>query len=393
MVKYLLIPVMLMSLLFPATVHAADSETVAVEGSIINGTENGGSVAGVDVTLKPYKDDAEADSITVKSDEEGHFEFKDLDMESFDSIMLTAVYQGAEYSSELLSFDEGETLKTAEIVVYESTTSDEAVQIAMAHTIVYIGEQDLEIKEYLLFMNASDRTYIGTEVDGSEEERQTLKFSLPRGAVHLSLTMGLMECCVSATENGFSYSMPILPGASEIAYSYIIHDHSGEYDFSQDVYYPVSRYDLLLQGEDVEVKNTQLLESEPMDINGIIFTHLTGGEYARGNTVTASLTNLPGSSNQAVTIWVTVGVALVIILLIGSSIWKRGRSVPVKAEVKNGVEKKRNELLLEIAGLDDDYSDGKIDEKSYRKLREAKKAEAAALMTEGKGKSKKGKQR
>ena len=65
--------------------------------------------------------------------------------------------------------------------------------------------------------------------------------------------MGLREGFITETENGISYSMPILAGSNEVAHSYIINNSSGTYTFSQDVNYPTGRYDLLLQGEDIKV--------------------------------------------------------------------------------------------------------------------------------------------
>ena len=119
-----------------ASALAAESDSGTIEGQIINGTTGGSSVANQDITLNTYLNDAEADTTTTKTDAEGHFVFNGLSTESGYSYQAVLTFQEAEYYSEWLIFDEGETTKSAEVTVYDSTTIDEAIEVAMAHTII-----------------------------------------------------------------------------------------------------------------------------------------------------------------------------------------------------------------------------------------------------------------
>ncbi len=384
MTKCIILLITLISLFLPAAAFAAEAESGTIEGRVVNGTEGGSGTAELDITLQTYQGNAEISSITIRTDVDGYFVFENLIPADGNDYQVTVDFQGAEYNSEWLYFNEGETSISIEITVFDSTTSDEAIKVAMAHTIIYTGQDgSFEVKDYFLFVNESDLTYIGLPVGTDEEVRETLVFSLPEGVTRLQPTRGLMECCLTRTESGFVYSMPILPGSSEVAYSYMINNESGTYTFYQDVNYPMAKYDLLLQGENIKVKDTQLVEGEPMDINDALFAHFSGEDFTPGNIITAQLSDLVDTSNQRITMWTGIGLILFAIGFIGIYWRRKRRSQPVSA--KDRPDQWQERLLLELAGLDDDFADGKITEDDYRKLRAEKKAEIAALMLREKG--------
>ncbi|MFC1987546.1 carboxypeptidase-like regulatory domain-containing protein [Chloroflexota bacterium] len=149
----------------PASPLLADEITDGtIEGQLINETQgSSNSVADQEITLKINVDNNEMSSRTTATDAEGRFVFEGLSTGANYSYQMILTYLGAEYDGELLSFAEGEKTKSADMNVYDSTTSDEAIEIMMAHTIIYVGQGSLLVKEYALFANKSDRTYIGSE--------------------------------------------------------------------------------------------------------------------------------------------------------------------------------------------------------------------------------------
>ncbi len=385
LIKRIALLMMVFTLSLSAPVLAAESGTGVIEGQLVNETNGGSSVANQDITLKTYLNDAEVDAITTKTDNEGHFVFDGLSTESGYSYEVMLVFQQAEYYSEWLSLDEGETTKSVEVTVYDSTTSDEAIKVEMTHTIIYVGQDSLKVIEYFLFVNEADRTYIGSKEIAEDGTRETLKFSLPKEATESQLTLGLMECCIRGSEEGFIDTMPVLPGSKEVAYSYKVNYNSSRYTFALKVDYPTSRYDLLFQGESIEVTGNQLAEEEPMDIEGTWFKHFAGSDFTRGDVLEIQLSGLPQTSNQGAILWV---VLTLVVLGTGFSfvyLIRRRRLQPVSSE--DGLEQQRQRLLVELAHLDDDFEAGKIPEKSYRRLRSARKTQLVELMQRAKEES------
>ncbi len=377
MIKRVALLVVIFILWLPAPALAAEPGNGVIEGRLVNGTAGGSSVADQAVTLKIYLDNAEVDSTGAKTDAQGHFVFDALSTEAGYSYEVSLFFQKAEYYSEWLIFGEGEASKSVEIAVYDSTTSVEVVRVAMSHTVIDVGEDSLKIKEYFFFVNETDRTYIGSAQAADEESRETLRFSLPAGATEMQITLGLMECCITGSEEGFIDTMPVLPGSREVAYSYVVGHNSGKYTFSPNVKYPTTRYDLLYQGEAIEVTGGQIAGDEPMDINGTQYNHLSGGDLAPGDALSVTLSGLPGAGPGAI-MW-TILVLAVLVLGTGFfALLRRKRLQPVSLEETPDLIKQK--LLVELARLDDDFGDGKIPEDVYRRLRVEKKAQLVELI-------------
>ena len=76
----LILLVLLLSLLplSPASVSAAETGEGIIEGQLINGTENGGSVENQEIILTPYLDDISIETRSTFTDPEGSFLFSEL---------------------------------------------------------------------------------------------------------------------------------------------------------------------------------------------------------------------------------------------------------------------------------------------------------------------------
>jgi hypothetical protein len=328
--------------------------------------------------LKTYLNDAEVSSVTTKTGANGEFVFDGLSTEPDYIYEVVITFQEAEYYSEWLSFDEGESSKSTGVTVYDATTSDEAIKVAMSHTIVYVEQGSLWFEEYFLFVNEADRTYIGLKEVTTDGRKETRKFSLPAEATELQPGTGLMTCCVYDSEDGFVDTMPVFPGSSEAAYSYTVENNSGSYTFSRRVNYPTTSFDFLVQGEGVKVTSDQLMPGETIDIEGIWFNHSSSQNLAPGDILTIQLSGLPESSNQGIVKWAT---PVLIGLLVGAGfvyLRRKRRLQPVSPE--DSLDRRRQKLLVELAQLDDDFGSGKIPEESYRRLRAERKQQLVELM-------------
>ncbi len=376
MIKRIALLVVIFTLSLAAPTLAAEPDGGVIEGQVVNGTEGGSSVSDQEVALQTYLNDAAVDSATTtRTDTEGRFIFNGLATGPGNSYQVKLNYQQVDYVSDRLSFDDNETRKSTEVTVYDATTSDEAITVTMSHTVVYIEEGSLQVQEYFLFANMSDRTYIGSRevVPGV---RETLRFSLPDKATGLQPGFGLMECCVYDSEDGFVHAMPVLPGSEEIVYSYRIDYDSEKYLYSRKVNYPTLNYEFLVQAAGGEVISDQLVVKGPVDINGIQFNHFSGVDFTLGSTIETQLTGLPSAGNKGIILWVTVALGVLVGVVGFSYLVKKKRLQPVRTEVVSD----RQKLLVELAQLDDEFESGKIDEEVYRRLRAKKKSQLVVLV-------------
>ena len=370
--------------LIPSVPAAAGADDGVIQGQVINQTEDGSSTAGAAVSLMISVDSAEVDSTTVQTDAEGRFEFDGLSTESGYGYQMTLTFQEIEYSSPAISFNPGETSRSIDIQVYDSTGSDEAISIVMSHTVIYTERSVLRVSEFYRFNNAGDTYYIGTTEVTDDGDKETLKFTLPAGATNLQYLTGLVEGSVIDTEDGFIDVMPLPPGQKDVAYSYNLAPNSGTYDFSQKLHHPVDGYTLAVQDVgSVEASSDQLALGEPLSIDGDTFIILSRTDIDADSIVTASLSGLPVAGSQAAVIWTTIGLAMAAGGFGAGYLLKKKkfrRSGMMQVDTSNTTEDERQKLFLEIARLDDEFEAGKVSKERYHMLRSEKKMRLVELM-------------
>lgn len=382
----LLITIILLSLSAPAL--AAEPGKGIIEGRVVNGTAGGSSVAGQMVTLTTYLNDAESGTSTSQTNAEGQFAFSGLSTGTGYSYEIKLAYQGAGYTGELLNFTANETTKYTTLTVYDSTNSDKAVNITAAHTIIYLGDGNLEVVEYLVFNNASDRSYIGSGEITTTGSRRTLKLPLPIKVAELKYGGDLVSRYVLQDANGLFDTMVVLPGEKLIAYSYKVDYSSGAYKFSRKIDYPVTVYSFLVEGESTRVTSERLAAGTPMTLEGVKFNTLSGNNLAAGDTVDVRLSGLPQTSNQLAIIWVVL--VLIVLVVGGSFIYLKKKKSLQAVSIDGRPDQLKQRLLLELADLDDDFEDGRIEKDTYAKLRAEKKAQLVGLMQNSKEESDRG---
>ncbi|MFH1646998.1 MAG: hypothetical protein ABID71_04815 [Chloroflexota bacterium] len=373
MIKRILLLAVLLVLALSVPVAAADPGGI-IEGQLINGTANSTSPTGLAVTLSVFFNDVETESTVTTADADDRFVFTGLDTGPEYRYEAATRYQGVEYRSEPVTFENGDPSGAADIIVYDTTASDEAILVMMSHMILSSQPDSLLVREYYLFVNYSDRTYLGP---GGDAARGTLRFSLPPGAVNLRLTMGLLDGDILLNEDGFMDTRPLPPGSHELAFSYVVGRDSGRYTLNQPIYYPTNRFDLLIQSEDIQVSSAQLAQDEPMDIGGQTYGHLSGQGLAAGNTLAINVSGESGTGGPGLYWLVPLVIVVAAAVFIPLYLVRKRRLRPVPA---GGAADRQLLLLNEIAELDESFEAGQINEEDYHARRDAMKAELRALM-------------
>ena len=300
-----LIAILLILLIFglPVTALAQESADGVINGQIVNGTEDGGSVAGVEVTLITYVDDMMADTRTTKTDKEGKFQFGNITIDY--EYMVSAKYIEVDYYYPVV-FEPGETTAYVEVGVCDVTTSDEAIRVGLAHTIIDVEEESLLVTQVFWLLNDGDRTYVGT--DGM------LVFTLPEGAISFKAPQEMMPDFQLLGDNRVTYLVPFPPGERQLVYSYrLALPDSSELTVPLEINYPTDSLELMVGGEGIEVTVTQLAPAEPVFTGtGERFIHFRGENLPRSTVINIYLSNLSGSGSVFfVILWVIIAVVIV----------------------------------------------------------------------------------
>ena len=300
---FIAILLILLILGLPATTQAQESASGVINGQVINGTEGGHVVGGIEITLITYVDDMVAETRTTKTDVEAKFQFSNVAIEH--EYLVSAKYMEVDYYYPVF-FNPGEKTTYVEVGVCDTISSDEAIRVGLAHIIVSVEEESLQITEVFWFVNDGDRTYVGT--DG------VLVFTLPEGWSGFEAPQELMPDYKFMDNNKITYLVPFPPGERQLIYSYCLANPGfAEFSVPLEVDYPTDSLELMVEGEDIEVAVNQLAPAEPVITStGERFIHFWGGNIPGGAVINLHLYNLSsGDGLSSVILWI-IAVAIVI---------------------------------------------------------------------------------
>jgi len=352
-----------------------------IEGWLVNGTESGSSTSGQSVILTTYLDDIERNTRNTLTDDNGMFLFEGLDTAPGYSYQVKTTFLSADYYSEDLEFVEGSENLSVALPVYDSTESDADISIMSSHVIIYVEEEDVFTTEFYLFHNNSDLTYIGTPYSENMSKRETFRLSLPQNAENLQIESESADAYIQSASGDLIYTRPVQPGTKEVAFSYMTEYAGGTYTYTQDVFVPINNMELLINGDVTIAPSEFMVRNEPFQSQGATFQHFTATDVAPGEQLSLVLTESSSTGSKAEPFWIIIIIILVIIAAYLMYYLRKKKKVASMPTENDDVE----ELLNIIAGLDDDFESGIIDENEYQELRDKYKNRLADLMEKSDG--------
>jgi hypothetical protein len=322
-------------------------------------------------------------------------------------------YDGGNYFQEV-AFDEGATVaRAAPLDLYPATRDAEAVSFARLRMLFStVDREGIGVVENGAFRNASDRAYIGPPGAG---DATSLRFGLPRGATQVQPAQGfnrdtLLE--LAGEEGpGFTTLEAIPPGERQFAYIYRLTPRDRALALDRVLPHRTELFQLYLPaGARLEGGGGLLRDGGETQLpDGQRYRLYTAQGLAPGTRLTARLTNLPsgdGETNQLLL------VAAVFALMLGVAallVYGRRRAAsPANAPAPRGLRtvpggvtrprerrpadpgggaatgenlgERRQRLLLELVGLDEQYEAGALAEPEYRRRRAARKDELVGVL-------------
>lgn len=329
----------------------------SIAGTVENRTGGLRPVAGQQVTLTAYVNNAEADWQTTTTDGQGRFAFS-VPATADRIYVVTIAYKGADYASAPITFRAGERRKGVLIRVFEPTTDAARIRVNVHHVIVDVGEGVMQIAELLVFVNAGDRTYVGAVVR-ADGKRETLRFTLPSGAANLEYLEGLTPDRVFAGANGMVDTAAVPPGMRQVAFSYNLPLASANLRIVRTLDYPTDRVELFSKAG-VRLEVPPLTGQPPVTTAQGSYTRFSGGPLGARETLTLQFTGLP--AGRPVGRWLIIAIVGGLAAAgVAYPLLRRGRRVEPTA--------RREQLVAAIARLDDEFEAGTVSRQRYEAAR------------------------
>lgn len=356
-------------------VLGAQGETI--RGQVTNGTPGGKPVSGIQVVLQSFNPEGKVvRAQDGKTDTAGRFSFgvqaeKSGSASHIHHRSVVASWGGVTFESDPILATPGHPAGPVTLLVFDSTTDPGQISIQMHHVILQppsdeteSGDKDIwTVRELIALQNTGDKAYVGKEKDSSGS-RRTVQFSLPRGYKDLQCQSGMLECCDIKTAAAVYDSLPVPPGTKDFQLQYLLPAKVLSRGWKRKVDYPTQSAMVVARGENIELSCPQFDRQKTTDLGGGKMTFITASELKPGTELKVSVraAGLP-TSNLPLLVGTIVGLCVIAAVA--------GRLMKTKSPGKPQTSKapSREDLLDQIADLDDDFEAGKISKADYEKQR------------------------
>lgn len=364
---------------------AAEPDSGAISGRVVNRTTNE-MVSGLEVKLQTIQENQIALISTTTTAQDGNFRFSNLGTQPTSIYQVSAVYKDVDYNSGALNFHKDQTSLNVELAVFEPGANPEAISSNIAHTVIYARAGGLHILEFESLANSENKVYIPPSDKG---EAGTFLLFLPKEADSISFISELTPSNTLRTGNGLAYAGPVKPGETQFAYSYRVPYGESNYIYSRPVSYPMASYSLLVQGNTLRVESSLLQAQEPVVINGEPFQMFSAQNLrpATNLMINISQAAVPGSAGSSSSfpllaspiVIIAFPVILVSALIIFIFFLRKRKPAPVKV-TSPAANQALEQLLQDLAKLDDSFESGEISAEDYQQLRAEKKGQLLKLV-------------
>jgi hypothetical protein len=273
------------------------------------------------------------------------------------------------------------------ITIYERTADASTVGADVLHVIVQPGDDGLAVSEVYVLSNSAERVI-------ANPGQAILHIGLPTGATQFEADPEMPADTLVPGGDGLDF-FGSLPAASQgnrsIAFSYLLPNGSTQLDRTISV--PIAVLNLLVRGtpQTVSVTGDRYRSQGTRDFEGQTYQLFQAINLTAGQTVplkievdAASLAQSTAATSQPASTsidWrILLGIGLIVVGGIGLVLWQRGQKKQPSAEREAALQKEA--LIDQIAALDDEFAEGKIDEINYKAKRAKLKDKLVNLLEE-----------
>ena len=369
------------------TASAQAQDTIS--GIVVNGSEGGRLPDDFTVLLLTIDESAgeiiEQEEIPVNDD--GTFTFSNL--VSGPGLVYRVVANGEKYTPSI-DMAGVEDWSRVRLTVYDETQSLDMITfssyVMMVPTIDARSRQ-VGVLAVVNVDNQGDRLWIPDLQDPDLTGLDLLRFNLPEGFSDLSVETELPAGGnILEIPTGFAMTNPVPPGESAILMSYILEYEGDSFDFDLKLPYGADQIRLLVPDGGGRIEASGFGEIESVVVGDDVFNSIEGENFAIDHELNITFADLPqptalqklsdffdGRTYIIVIIWV-VGLALLAILGYAIYSTRKSESAPDDDEPAT-----REDVLTEIANLDDDFESGNVEQDDYERRREELKDLALEL--------------
>ncbi len=365
-----------------------------VSGSVSNGTAGGTVPPNLGVMLHIMDEQGQETTADTTVDTGGNYAFKDIPIRPDRGYWVMTTYTDRLFGSTFAQGDPAAPSISLPLKIYEVTTNPDVISISSITTRVNVAADGLQIAQIVRFTNKSDRVFTqATALD--KNVYGSVALTVPRGASILGFSDNEQRYSISADGAFITDTKPVLPGDSHSIHVVYSLPYREGMTIEQLVNYPVDgNVELQVSPETISVSaNSPQLPSLGLQTQDGDSVKAYGGKLtmATGDVLRYQLTGSVAAANGATAPGGLFSRELMIGLLVGLGLGIAGlglvflvreRLTGRRSETDTERQEQIDDLVEQLAMLDDQHANGAISHSVYSRRRERLKLQLAELMDE-----------
>jgi mono/diheme cytochrome c family protein len=363
-------------------------ESATISGLVTNGTTGEPVTSGATALLRAFTSDLDitlTESQTVDADGRYKFDLTEVPQEWF--FRISVDYDGVDFGSDFgqVTFDEPDL--DMPVLVYEKSTDPSILNIRQLHIVLVFDQDRVMVSELYVVGNDSPTVFVG---ESGSPAGGTFEFSVPEGATDFSVQRGFgsLDSFIPAgeiieTDTGFADTLPVRSGQGTLT---LLVQYVMPYDENQTISHPLNYtttgINLVLPEVGVTLDETDgWISGGQQTMESGTVTTFSKTNVAAEELLTMDLEGSPRSNNAAAGVAIEDNALELVIGLAVAGVVIGGAVFVVRRWQRDAVDDypSREELIQELADLDDAYEAGEVDEDEYHREREELKAELMAI--------------
>jgi mono/diheme cytochrome c family protein len=372
-----------------------NSQIGVVSGTVTNGS--GGTVPS-DITLTLHGLDnmqvVYTDTTTINADDT--FAFDGVELPENRVYVVTTEFNGATFGSDVGVVSAGQDQIVLPVTVYDTTTDTSVLNVDRLHVFFDFSQPDVvQVVELYVISNPTNKTVVAAEDGGP-----VAHFTVPADATNLQFQSGSLDARYVKTDDGFADTASVSPGQGQYQVMYAFDmPYQRKMDLSQSFNMPVDAMIVMTPASGVSLRSDYLQSTGQTDVQGEAYETYTGGSLPVGQSMSFTLSGLPGASGVSSLLStptsstsLIIGLGALGLVLVVAGVWlyrRNGRAqVTDEAEAEPVVNAPAAEestyndpetVMDAIIALDDLYASGELPEDVYLNRRAELKARLIEL--------------
>jgi len=362
-------------------VASAQDQPDSILGKVTNGTDGSELPADLEVLLMSI-DLATNQIIEQEStgvDEDGIFGFSNLI--SGPGLSYRVVVNHGSYTPSV-DMANIENWQNVSMSIYDETKSLEDITIGsyvMMIPTIDARSRQVGVLTVINVDNRGDHVWVPDLTDPNLTGFDLLRFNIPEGFMDLSIESELPTGNILEIPTGFALTNPIPPGEFAILVSYILEYEGDSFDFNLKLPYGADQVRMLMPEEGGSIEAEGFGAPESVVVADSVFNQFQGDDYAIGVELGATFSGLPqptifqtvsdffkGRTYVIVIIWI---VGIVFLAILGYAMYSTRHRSNLSSDDDEELAS-REDIIAEIAALDEEHEAGNIDEYEYNDRRD-----------------------